>query len=304
MKRPRFWLTALAIACLPVLARAQDPVEPAEEEFIDGPFKMDEVVRRLKHLLEGLPDLPRGNGDVNADDDINVSDAIYILNWLFREGPEPVPFPCSPPGRELPGDLEPFRGVSLRLEFNETDGEAGISFAADSGEGLRSLTVHDPANRRVVDMEAGEGGELGFEEVVLEVDDASLEGVRKAYPQGDYLFQAVTAKGRHIAGLANLTHDLLPAPSFRYELGPERLLVQWSRVEGASGYVVEIEQEELGFHVTVELEPDSESFLVPAGFLVGDLEYELGVGTVTEAGNLSVAEAAFTVPDSNPASEP
>ena len=34
---------------------------------------------------------PKGNGDVNADGAIDISDAVHLLNWLFLGGPAPVP---------------------------------------------------------------------------------------------------------------------------------------------------------------------------------------------------------------------
>jgi hypothetical protein len=34
-----------------------------------------------------------GNGDVNGDDSLDLSDAIYLLAFLFQGGPEPVPCP-------------------------------------------------------------------------------------------------------------------------------------------------------------------------------------------------------------------
>ncbi len=43
-----------------------------------------------------------GNGDVNGDGDINISDVSYLLNWLFNGGPEPEP--CEG-GGGAPSDL-------------------------------------------------------------------------------------------------------------------------------------------------------------------------------------------------------
>ncbi len=44
----------------------------------------------------GAGAVPSGNGDVNGDGDRDVSDAIYLLLWLFRNGPEPVALAGSP----------------------------------------------------------------------------------------------------------------------------------------------------------------------------------------------------------------
>jgi hypothetical protein len=41
---------------------------------------------------------PKGNGDVNGDGAIDLSDAVYTLSWLFTGGPAPVAIECPPPG--------------------------------------------------------------------------------------------------------------------------------------------------------------------------------------------------------------
>ena len=38
---------------------------------------------------------PCCNGDLNADNKINLADAIYILSWMFTQGPEPIPIESS-----------------------------------------------------------------------------------------------------------------------------------------------------------------------------------------------------------------
>src|SRR5262245_53844028 len=47
--------------------------------------------------------VPVGNGDVNGDGTINLSDAVHTLSCLFMGGPEPAAIECPPAaGRGLP----------------------------------------------------------------------------------------------------------------------------------------------------------------------------------------------------------
>ncbi len=41
---------------------------------------------------------PSGNGDTNGNGAIEIGDAIYLLNWLFSDGPAPVPIVCDGSG--------------------------------------------------------------------------------------------------------------------------------------------------------------------------------------------------------------
>jgi hypothetical protein len=45
----------------------------------------------------GAGNAASGNGDVNGNGGIDISDASYLLNWLFLGGPDPVPCPGSLP---------------------------------------------------------------------------------------------------------------------------------------------------------------------------------------------------------------
>ena len=70
--------------------------------------------------------------------------------------------------------------------------------------------------------------------------------------------------------------------------------IAWTSAPGASGYIVEIEQDELGVGLKVELPASSSTFAVPDGFLQAGVEYELGIGTKTEVGNVSFVETTFS----------
>ncbi len=48
----------------------------------------------------------REGGNTNGDDDVNIADPVFLLNFLFAGGPVPVaPFPDCGPGM-LPADEE------------------------------------------------------------------------------------------------------------------------------------------------------------------------------------------------------
>lgn len=58
-------------------------------EAVDG----GDIVFLINYLYKNgpTPD-PFGAGDSNCDDGVNVDDVVYLVNYLFREGPEPACF--------------------------------------------------------------------------------------------------------------------------------------------------------------------------------------------------------------------
>ena len=52
------------------------------------------------------------NGDVNGDSLINLSDAVYLLNWLFKGGDKPVAIDCN---NQPPPDKAKFRFLNTLL---------------------------------------------------------------------------------------------------------------------------------------------------------------------------------------------
>jgi hypothetical protein len=57
----------------------------------------------IAHAGGGGGGVPVGNGDVNGDGRIDISDAVYTLTWLFAGGPGPVVIECpAAAGKGLP----------------------------------------------------------------------------------------------------------------------------------------------------------------------------------------------------------
>lgn len=56
----------------------------------DGVIGLSDVVYLINYLLkEGIPPDPLPAGDVNCDDDVGITDVVYLINYLFRAGPPP-----------------------------------------------------------------------------------------------------------------------------------------------------------------------------------------------------------------------
>ena len=49
------------------------------------------IVVAFAHPPVNAQQSARENGDVNGDSHINITDPIYLLNYLFSGGPSPVP---------------------------------------------------------------------------------------------------------------------------------------------------------------------------------------------------------------------
>jgi hypothetical protein len=59
---------------------------------LDGMVDLADVIYLLNFLFrDGPAPLPEWTGDVTSDGEVNISDVIYLLNYLFRSGPPPRP---------------------------------------------------------------------------------------------------------------------------------------------------------------------------------------------------------------------
>jgi len=190
----------------------------------------------------------------------------------------------------------------VHFEQNATDGDVEVVFRAMGGrEGLAKLRVVAPDGRTVIDFAAPEASTLGIREFEFESPEPKdVAGLKAAYPEGAYVFTAATASGREYRREATLHHALPATTSFvRPAAGargvPARdLVIRWSPVPGVSGYIVEFEQDDLHVSLVAHLPASATSLRVPDGLLHPGTEYDLGIATVSEAGNVSFVETSFT----------
>jgi hypothetical protein len=195
-----------------------------------------------------------------------------------------------------------FPVAKVRFEQNATDGDVEVVFdVTGRAAGLTSLVITAPDGRTVIDFKAPDRTTLGMRQFVLESPEPKdVAGLKAAYPEGEYSFHGATATGEKLEGKAALNHELpvtsefvLPRANAR-DVPLDGLEIEWVPVQGMAAYIVEIEQDELDVNITAKLPGSAKSFVVPAGFLRPGQEYQLGIGTVSKAGNISYIETHFT----------
>lgn len=201
---------------------------------------------------------------------------------------------CTTPVRS-----DEFENAEIHLEQNVTDGDAEAVFTIKVEEGgLSSLLVIAPDGRRLTRLESRNKRNLGSREILLESPEPGVDQVLAAYPEGTYRFVGKTFDGEELAAEGELSHAF-PEPAnvtFPAEGGTVPvvgLIIQWEPVAGATGYLLELEQEELESELTVSLPASATSFSPPAGWLVPGEETVVGIGSLGENGNRTFVEVVF-----------
>jgi hypothetical protein len=193
-----------------------------------------------------------------------------------------------------------FDEATLIFELNETDADAEVVLDVDAPGGLAALRLEYPDGKTVFSLKTkGQALDpVGLKQFAIESGEPDIASILAAFPAGTYRLIGETIMGLAVASELELSHALVPAPSYVPPDGAvvptDGVVVQWTPMPGAASYTVEIEQDELGFNLTCTVPAFVDSLRVPDGFLLGDTEYELGVAVTAGNGNVSVAESTFT----------
>lgn len=174
-----------------------------------------------------------------------------------------------------------FEQHDLYIEYNATDGDAGLQLGVDA-ESWKRFTLYDTEGRVLIHV--GSRGRLhspfGLSELFLEASEPSFAQVpfatfKKRFPEGTYRFRGVTDSGRKLVGKDQLSH-LIPAPPNVTSpmegalVDPDGFTVSWGPVTKPAGvrivtYQVIVNQgnRELSMYVP----PDITSVSIPGEFL-------------------------------------
>ena len=102
----------------------------------------------------------------------------------------------------------PFATATVHFEQNATDGDVEVVFEAKGGdEGLAKLTVTASDGRTVIDFTASDPSTMGIRSFRFESPEPKdVEGLKAAYPEGDYTFSGATSAGGKFHGKSTLNH--------------------------------------------------------------------------------------------------
>ena len=202
------------------------------------------------------------------------------------------------------GEKGGFEVATIRFEQNVTDKDVEVVFEINGeDDSLSRLRVLGPDGRTVADVTAP-AATLGLKQFVFESPEPrDTAALKAAYPEGKYRFEGTTVGGEELEGTCNLSHSLpaavkLVAPLARAtDVQIEGLQVRWNPIQGASGYIVELEQEDTGFALVVNLPGTASTLALPAGLLTPATEYVLGIGAIAAGGNRTFMETSFMTAD-------
>ena len=194
-----------------------------------------------------------------------------------------------------------FEQLSIYLERNIQDKDAEIKFeVTGASEGLSSLTVLGPGERKVIDVKTPDS-KLGIRKLTIESPEPADDRIVKAdFPAGAYRFEGNTSKGARLRGEAPLSHTFPEPAAFEYPKSGQKdvpagdLTLRWSVPKGIESCVIVIEQPGSRYEIRALVPASTKTFTVPKGFLRAGQAYTLAIGTVAKDGNRSFIETDFT----------
>jgi hypothetical protein len=182
----------------------------------------------------------------------------------------------TPRGRPLP-----FEQSDLYIEYNATDGDAGLQLGADA-EDWKRFELLDTKGRTLIDIHAS--GRLrrpfGLSELFLEASEPPFAKVpfgtfKRRFPEGTYRFRGVAGDGRRLTGSDRLSFVVPTAPRVTFPtrgalVDPDGFKVTWEPVTRPAGvdiatYQVIVSQGDR--ELSMYLPPDATGATIPGEFL-------------------------------------
>jgi hypothetical protein len=196
-----------------------------------------------------------------------------------------LPPAWSPDGRSL----RPFGLAQLNAE---------VALEAEGEEALRELRLLDRTGAVLLELATPPAPRLGAHEIEFGSEEASLALILREFPAGPYTVDGRTVSGRRVSASVELSHGLpglftVLAPRPNEVVPLSQATLSWSESAGAARYVLEVEQDELGFSLEVVLPPWITSFTVPEALLEPGVSYEYSLAVQGDTDNELEVEGSF-----------
>ena len=209
-----------------------------------------------------------------------------------------VPPIVSPPSASPARATVPFDAVSMTIEVNATDLDAGVILFSDTELRLHQVMIQDPLGNVVYQMTSSDSQGLGLTEMQSETSEPDIPSAFLAYPEGDYTFTGEAFDGTMLSSVAHLSHSVPAAPVLTGPQDDARLSinnvdVEWQLDAAVDHYWIEIEQEDPPSNFTIQLQPGVHDFKIPSQLLRRGGDYQIGVGAVGSNGNATVTEVGI-----------
>ena len=157
------------------------------------------------------------------------------LAGLLLTGTTVAGFEAADAGRAAP--VSQFPDARLKIEFNSTDGDAGLQVFLDAPP-WREITITNPSGEVLAEFEAGEViDQYGLTELFSEsseppFDEFPFEEFKQLFPEGTYTFSGTTIDGDRLRSRFRLTHDVpagpvITSPVEDSTVAPDDLVVTW-----------------------------------------------------------------------------
>jgi hypothetical protein len=227
----------------------------------------------------------------------------YLLA-LAALGATPLVIPVAAQAGSRQEQPEPFKDARLEIEYNATDGDAGVQVFVDAEE-WKELEIFRPNGRRILDLKAtGVLRNFGLTELFSESSEPPFtelpfEEFKKLFPEGDYRFEAETIDGRDLEAVVPFSHRILDTPAFLSPVDGGTLpvgnaVIQWAPVAGAVDYQVIVTRQDPLRVLDMTVSPEDTIVTVPAELLDVGVEYKVEVHASDASGNRIFTEVGFT----------
>jgi hypothetical protein len=210
--------------------------------------------------------------------------------------------------------LTEFPDARLKIEYNATDGDAGLQLLLDA-PAWKQVRITNPNGRDLLEIEAEQViRNYGLTELFAEsseppFDEFPFEEFKQLFPEGVYVFSGRTIDGQRLRSTFTLTHrvpdgPVITSPIDGSTVAPDQLTVAWRPVNSPAGVdvvayqvLVVADQPFVGNPVRVldaQLPATAARLEIPAEFLTPGA-YKAEVLAIERGGNQTLTEVAFTV---------